>query len=327
MTLTPDPVPLPHPQPYPPPTTPPHPACAGGGLGAEAALRLTELVRTGLELVKLVLQTSGADAAMLLTAGLPSVGADGVSPADSLAQWRMVAARVGLAAEQHALLADWRRRFLQKLDDCYGRRLLHKAQLAQLPGASGAAPPPGQPSQWVEVLLLQAAEGVGYSACAMAGTQLEGVLTALRENLREERATAGAMMGELLDSILTKVGWAGRRRGGFQGALLPGWDTLTCRPSTYIVNFQGMSCRQPGGQPLASVSTAARCMTPPSWLILCTRLQVQAARFLLAGHPFCWNGLSFALAAASLAPAGDTVVKQEPPLSQLLARLQQATGP
>lgn len=143
---------------------------------------------------------------MLLTAGLPSVGADGASPADSLAQWRMVAARVGLTPEQHALLADWRRRFLRRLDDCYGRRLLHKAQLAQLPGGGAAAPaPPGQPPQWVEALLLQAAESVGFSACALAGAQLEGVVTALQENLREERAAAGAMMAELLDRILTKV--------------------------------------------------------------------------------------------------------------------------
>lgn len=92
----------------------------------------------------------------------------------------------------------------------------------------------------------------------LAGAQLEGVVTALQENLREERAAAGAMMAELLDRILTKV---------------------------------------------------------------------QAARFLLAGHPFCWNGLSFALAAASLAPAGATAVKQEQPLSELLARLQQVAGP
>ena len=28
--------------------------------------------------------------------------------------------------------------------------------------------------------------------------------------------------------------------------------------------------------------------------------QVQAARFLLAGHPFCWNGLSFASAVAAM---------------------------
>lgn len=229
----------------------------GAGLGADAALRLTELVRTGLELVKMVLQTSGADAALLLTAGLPTVGADGVSPADSLAQWRMVAARVALTAEQHAQLADWRRRFLQKLDDCYGRRLLHKVQLAQLPGAGGTTAAPGQPPQLVEALLLQAAEGVGFSACAVACAQLDGVVAALQENLREERATAGAMMTELLDRILTKV---------------------------------------------------------------------QAARFLLAGHPFCWNGLSFARAAASLAPAGGGAVKQEQ-LSELLARLQQVAAP
>lgn len=29
-------------------------------------------------------------------------------------------------------------------------------------------------------------------------------------------------------------------------------------------------------------------------------LQVQAVRYLLAGHPFCWNGLSFAHAATTL---------------------------
>lgn len=87
-------------------------------------------------------------------------GPDASSPADSLQQWRMVAARVGLNPEQRAALADWRARFLRRIDDCYGRRLLQKAQLAQLPGTSG--------SQWVEALLLQAAESAGYSGALVA---------------------------------------------------------------------------------------------------------------------------------------------------------------
>ena len=69
------------------------------------------------------------------------------------------------------------------------------------------------------------------AACALAGLQLEGVVSALAQNLRDEHAAAGAMMTELLDSLLTKV---------------------------------------------------------------------QAARYLLATHPFCWNGLAFALAAHQL---------------------------
>lgn len=83
-------------------------------------------------------------------------------------------------------------------------------------------------------------------------------MAALAENLREERATACAMMVELLDRILTKV---------------------------------------------------------------------QAARFLLAGHPFCWNGLSFAHAVAAMqqheaaaAAAAQPVPVQLEPLAQLLAR-------
>ena len=131
----------------------------------EAAAKLTTLVRTGVELVKMVLSASGPDAASLLTANMPSApGPDGASPADSLQQWRMVAQRVALSSPQRAALADWRSRFLHRIDDCYGRRLLLKAQLAQLPGAGGAAGP-----QWVEALLLQAAESVGYSGARQWG--------------------------------------------------------------------------------------------------------------------------------------------------------------
>lgn len=127
-------------------------------------------MRTGIELIKLILHASGPDAAALLTANLPvAAGPDAASPADNLQQWRMVAARVGLSPEQRAALADWRTRFLQRIDDCYGRRLLLKAQLAQLPGASG--------SQWVEALLLQSAESAGYSGayrCSGSGGEWLG---------------------------------------------------------------------------------------------------------------------------------------------------------
>jgi hypothetical protein len=194
------------------------------GLSGDASSRLSSLVRTGVELIKLVLHASGPDAAALLTANITvAPGPEASSPADSLQQWRMVAARVGLTPEQRTALADWRARFLRRIDDCYGRRLLLKAQLAQLPGAGG--------SQWVEALLLQAAESVGYSACALASAQLDDMVSQLGQNVAEERAAISELMSELLDGLLTKV---------------------------------------------------------------------QAARFLLAGHPFCWNGLSFAHAVTSL---------------------------
>jgi hypothetical protein len=198
---------------------------AGTGLGAEASAKLSQLVHAGVELVRMVLGTGGPDAALLLTAGMPPTTADGTSPADSLQQWQVVATRVALTPEQRLALADWRRRFLQQIDDCYGRRLLHKAQvgckrstqlgLAALQTASyirsaslqavlalgrgcwgghASNPPPpppphthththichppphtpqltqlpgaslnGQAQQWVEVLLMQAAENVGFS--------------------------------------------------------------------------------------------------------------------------------------------------------------------
>ena len=87
---------------------------------------------------------------------------------------------------------------------------------ARFPLAARPPPPPPPPAP---------------SACALASLQLEGVVSALAQNLRDEHAAAGAMMTELLDSLLTKV---------------------------------------------------------------------QAARYLLATHPFCWNGLAFALAAHQL---------------------------
>lgn len=106
-----------------------------------------------------MLQASGPDTSALLMADLPAAGADGAAPADSLAQWRAVAARVALAPDQRAALADWRRRFLARLDDVYGRRLLLKAALQQPP--PGAAP--GGQQQWLEAMLLQAAETSGFS--------------------------------------------------------------------------------------------------------------------------------------------------------------------
>ena len=45
-------------------------------------------------------------------------------------------------------------------------------------------------------------------------------------------------------------------------------------------------------------------------------MQVQAARFLLAGHPFCWNGLSFAHAVATMQQSTNAE-----PLAGLLAQL------
>lgn len=57
--------------------------------------------------------------------------------------------------------------------------------------------------------------------------------------------------------------------------------------------------------------------------------KVQAARFLLAGHPFCWNGLSFAhavhamqqepAAAAAQAPLPPLPEVKQEPLAALLA--------
>lgn len=53
-------------------------------------------------------------------------------------------------------------------------------------------------------------------------------------------------------------------------------------------------------------------------------LQVQAARYLLAGHPFCWNGLSFAHAVASMHPAAQQA--QQPALAAALAGLPGLSG-
>jgi hypothetical protein len=96
-----------------------------------------------------------------------------------------------------------------------------------------------------------------FAACALSCAQLDGVVAALAENLCEERATACAMMGELLEVILTKV---------------------------------------------------------------------QAAKFLLAGQPFCWNGLSFAHAVAAMQHQGAATGAAVPPaqldpLAQLLAHV------
>lgn len=50
-----------------------------------------------------------------------------------------------------------------------------------------------------------------------------------------------------------------------------------------------------------------RCLLvgPPSVQALLTHVltPIQAARYLLAGHPFTWNGLAFAHSLAGLAPS------------------------
>ena len=59
--------------------------------------------------------------------------------------------------------------------------------------------------------------------------------------------------------------------------------------------------------------------------------QVQAARFLLAGHPFCWNGLSFASAVAAMPlpgplPASQLPLSQQPPKQEALSELLRRHG-
>ena len=124
--------------------------------------QLTTLVRTGIELVKLALTASGPDAAALLTANVEP-GPCSASPTDSPQQWRMVAHRMVLSPEQRAAVGDWRSRFLQRIKNCYARRMLLRMQMARLPSGD----PSGNGSQWAEAVLLQAAEKVGYSGKAV----------------------------------------------------------------------------------------------------------------------------------------------------------------
>ncbi len=332
-------------------------------------------MRTGIELIKLVLHASGPDAAALLTAGMPvAPGPDASSPADSLQQWRMVAARVGLTPEQCAALADWRTRFLHRIDDCYGRRLLQKAQLAQLPGAGG--------SQWVEALLLQAAESVGYSGallrlpCCLGCALLQAAGCVAHSHMQLfSTAIGGGKQDKHLQLIRSCVsllipwsfhllfvprphlslrlasiprcyacslcagvrsagrpgvaagaecgGGAGRRlrldgraagwpadQGGPQGwGWLGQWPPAPAKLAAHV--WQG---RRPSAH--LQVCTAVAMSHLPTCLPAC--LQVQAARFLLAGHPFCWNGLSFAHAVASIEPAAPQPQAQQAALPAAL---------
>ncbi len=51
------------------------------------------------------------------------------SPADNHQLWQQVAARLQLSAEQLGDIGAWRERYVQQLDEIYGRRLLLKAQV------------------------------------------------------------------------------------------------------------------------------------------------------------------------------------------------------
>lgn len=208
----------------------------GEGLSPEAFAQLSQLVSTGTQLVRAVLGASGPGATQLLQGGgaaPPQQSPGGASeapgslPADSAAQWAQVAARLQLTLGQRAALAAWRERYVQRVDEIYGRRLLLKAQAVQLP-----SPGKARTLQWAESALLEAASSAGYASPLAALVELDGLLTALCENVQAERSAASEMMSELLGQVLTPV---------------------------------------------------------------------QAARYLLAGHPFTWNGLAMANAAAALA--------------------------
>eukprot|EP00887_Chlorella_sp_A99_P004764 scaffold4.g4764.t1 len=208
----------------------------GTGASPQLERRLEQLVQTGVELVKLVLHSKGPGAAQLLEGGAMDGGSACAPPAaaDSLAQWREVAARLALAPSQARAVLAWRDALLLRLDEIYGQRLVLKAQLVQdlaAHAAAGGGAPPAAPPQWAEALLLVAAAGAGYAGPAAAAVALAGQLAALQANLAQEREAVGAAVEVLLSAILTRV---------------------------------------------------------------------QAAHFLLAGHPFCWNGLAFAHAVASL---------------------------
>lgn len=161
------------------------------------------------------------------------------------------------------------------------------------------------------------------AACALACAQLDEMVSQLGQNVAEERAAVCDFMTELLDGLLTKVGMRGldERKGGAQGwpwveravnsLVRPGCGSMggSCLPaltvgsgasSRWSANRRSHWALNVGHQhPFPCPSNL-----PP---------QVQAARFLLAGHPFCWNGLSFAHAVASLETAAQQAQQQALP--------------
>ncbi|GAB4824047.1 hypothetical protein N2152v2_011093 [Parachlorella kessleri] len=220
----------------------------GRDANPDALGELQRLLQAGTELVKMVLQASGPGAQQLLlgsSAGPAGHAAQLPSPADNHQLWQQVGLRLQLSSEQVRDIGLWRDRYVQQLDEIYGRRLLLKAQVVQMGGSSSssssvaagtsallnggreadASESGGEPPQWAESLLLQAVSSAGYSASAHAAVELDGLLDSLRDNVRQERDVAGEMMQTLLTQLLTPI---------------------------------------------------------------------QATRYLLAGHPFTWNGLAFA---------------------------------
>ena len=116
----------------------------------DASLRLTHLVQAGIELVKMVHQTTGPEAAQLLTgslaAGAGGGRADGSSadggehqPTDVPRVWQAALERVAPSPQQLTALTQWRMRWLHRIDEVYGRRLLLKAQVC-----GGAADGPAE---------------------------------------------------------------------------------------------------------------------------------------------------------------------------------------
>lgn len=170
----------------------------GNGLSDALLLKMQQLVKLGMELAGLVLNTSGTSGVDLLNHGtMPTVP----SIADDASLWEMVSMSVSLTSIQIENVVRWRDGFLNGLKQVYDLRISLKAKAIQTIQEQEQL----ETAQWAEYLLLQAAGNCGYSLPALAAAELDEIIDSLRQNISNERSITLASLNELLHTIFSPV--------------------------------------------------------------------------------------------------------------------------
>jgi cell division protein FtsB len=174
------------------------------GIGLSDALiaRIQHMVKLGMELAGLVLNSSGTSGVDLLNHGtattVPSI-------ADDVSRWEMVCISVSLTSVQIENVIKWRDVVLNGLKQVYDHRIALKGKAIQTLEQEQSAGSQEGLSHWAEHLLLHAAGNCGYSLPALAAAELDEIVDCLRQNISHERSITLASLNELLHTIFSPV--------------------------------------------------------------------------------------------------------------------------
>lgn len=174
------------------------------GIGLSDALiaRIRHMVKLGMELAGLVLNSSGTSGVDLLNHGtattVPSI-------ADDVSHWEMVCISVSLTSVQIENVIKWRDVVLNGLKQVYDHRIALKGKAIQTLEHEHSGGAQERLSHWAEHLLLHAAGNCGYSLPALAAAELDEIVDCLRQNISHERSITLASLNELLHTIFSPV--------------------------------------------------------------------------------------------------------------------------